>query len=74
MEFFLGMFYILWCALSDNIGFVFFPLKIVCNLLAVDGANDPDVLCINAGKCINADKSVIKTNYNNKMWFHYYWK
>lgn len=25
-------------------------LKILCNLLAVDGVNDPDVLAINAGK------------------------
>lgn len=25
-------------------------LKILCNLLAVDGANDPDVLAINAGE------------------------
>lgn len=25
-------------------------LKILCNLLAVDGINDPDVLAINAGK------------------------
>ncbi len=25
-------------------------LKILCNLLAVDGVNDPDVLAINAGE------------------------
>lgn len=27
-----------------------FVLKILCNLLAVDGVNDPDVLAINAGE------------------------
>lgn len=27
-----------------------FSLKILCNLLAVDGVNDPDVLAINAGE------------------------
>lgn len=25
-------------------------LKVICNLLAVDGVNDPDVLAINAGE------------------------
>lgn len=30
----------------------FYPLKILCNLLAVDGVNDPDVLAINAGEVI----------------------
>lgn len=25
-------------------------LKVLCNLLAVDGVNDPDVLAINAGE------------------------
>lgn len=24
--------------------------QVMCNLLAVDGANDPDIVCINAGK------------------------
>lgn len=28
----------------------FATLKILCNLLAVDGVNDPDVLAINAGE------------------------
>lgn len=28
---------------------VFYLLKVLCNLLAVDGVNDPDVLAINAG-------------------------
>lgn len=31
--------------------FEFFPLyQILCNLLAVDGVNEPDVLAINGGK------------------------
>ena len=34
--------------------FAFFPLhQILCNLLAVDGVNEPDVLAINGGKYKN---------------------
>lgn len=34
----------------------FFPLyQVLCNLLAVDGVNEPDVLAINGGKYKNQD-------------------
>lgn len=38
--------------------FEFFPLhQILCNLLAVDGVNEPDVLAINGGKYKNKDSN-----------------
>lgn len=46
-------------------------LKILCNLLAVDGINDPDVLAINAGKhkhnpfCTRDFFLIIINNNNN---------
>lgn len=36
--------------------FEFFPLyQVLCNLLAVDGVNEPDVLAINGGKYKHRD-------------------
>lgn len=35
-------------------------LQILCNLLAVDGVNDPDVLAINAGEFLPRHSSFIK--------------
>lgn len=36
--------------------FEFLPLyQVLCNLLAVDGVNEPDVLAINGGKYKNRD-------------------
>lgn len=38
--------------------FEFFPLyQVLCNLLAVDGVNEPDVLAINGGKYKNRDQN-----------------
>ena len=38
------------CLESENLGTLWYLFQVTCNLLSVDGENDPDVASINAGQ------------------------